>query len=415
MADVTVICKRTVVSTTPIQPGKFHNLSVLDRIMEPYNLRLVFYYQTPVELELGKATKKLSESFSEMLTSFPMVTGRLQKTPQGNWKVKCNDAGVRTIEARAKGSVEDWLKGVDGEKELKLVYWEDMFHKPYFWSTFYLQITDCTHMLADAICATMLVKAWADMTLCGKFTPPNAHLLPFRSNKDVNCLDLMNYYKESTAIISPSTKRYTATTFMFGEEMVKKCMDEARTDEPFVALASLFWLSVSKVKGRNWGAMNMSICVDRRKALGLDKGFFGNCMIFNRVFGEEIKEFGLMNAANAVKDGIEMMGSEGVMDLIEWLESNTGKINGPDDFVCANWEGVDSYSTVFESGVKPVRVSYYFEGVSGEGQVLILPCCDGGLSRVAMVTLREDEAVKLCEQTLILRFSPTILMGEKKN
>ena len=77
-----------------------------------------------------------------MLSGFPMVTGRLERKEEGEecWVVKCNDAGVRMVEARGKGSVEDWLKSVDREKELQLVHWEDMFHKFYFWSTFYVQV-----------------------------------------------------------------------------------------------------------------------------------------------------------------------------------------------------------------------------------------------------------------------------------
>jgi hypothetical protein len=54
--------------------------------------------------------------------------------------IKCNDAGVRMVEARIKGSVEDWLKSVDREKERMLAHWEEMYHKPYFWSTFYVQV-----------------------------------------------------------------------------------------------------------------------------------------------------------------------------------------------------------------------------------------------------------------------------------
>jgi hypothetical protein len=36
--------------------------------------------------------------------------------------------------------VEEWLRNVDREKELELVYWEDMLEKPYYWSTFYVQV-----------------------------------------------------------------------------------------------------------------------------------------------------------------------------------------------------------------------------------------------------------------------------------
>ncbi|KAM1089333.1 hypothetical protein ACFX19_017322 [Malus domestica] len=56
--------------------------------------------------------------------------------------IKCSDVGVRMIEAKARGSLEEWLTNVGREKELMLVYWEEMYHKPYFWSTFYVQLTE---------------------------------------------------------------------------------------------------------------------------------------------------------------------------------------------------------------------------------------------------------------------------------
>ncbi|KAG5562721.1 hypothetical protein RHGRI_005447 [Rhododendron griersonianum] len=79
MSDqITSLCKRTVVSTTPVQPEKFHHLSALDRVMEPNRLiQMVYYYRTPPGRAVGAVTKKLRESISELLNSFPMVAGRL--------------------------------------------------------------------------------------------------------------------------------------------------------------------------------------------------------------------------------------------------------------------------------------------------------------------------------------------------
>ncbi|XP_073050952.1 uncharacterized protein [Primulina eburnea] len=122
--------------------------------------------QLPVVRKVGVRTMMLRELISEMLTSFPVVVGRLLKSPEGLWMVKCNDAGLRMLEARARMTLNEWLRNVDREKELKLVHWEEMFHKPYFWSTFYVQITEfgtgglaidlsCTHLLSDPKCATM--------------------------------------------------------------------------------------------------------------------------------------------------------------------------------------------------------------------------------------------------------------------
>lgn len=171
------------------------------------------------------------------------------------------------------------------------------------------------------------------------------------------------------------------------------------------------------------GLVGMSICLDVREALGLDCGFFGNCMLYNKVNAHAAGDLRdndneLTQAVKAVREVVSKMDGEGVMDLIEWLEDNDmnmmngGAMMNGRDLVCASAERVDPYLAVFEDGVKPIRVSYYVEPVLGEGQVLILsaPPQEGPLSRVAMVTLPVDEAIKLCEHDLISHLSPTILM-----
>ncbi|KAK4435807.1 hypothetical protein Salat_0744200 [Sesamum alatum] len=118
MAEVSFICKRTLSSTKPVQPGQFSPLSILDQVMERNHLRVGLYYGLQTRRRAGELTKKLRESMSDMLSTFPVVTGRLLRTSEGDWTTKCNDAGVRMVEARAEGSVDEWLKNVDREKEL---------------------------------------------------------------------------------------------------------------------------------------------------------------------------------------------------------------------------------------------------------------------------------------------------------
>ncbi|KAL6313077.1 hypothetical protein AAG906_006627 [Vitis piasezkii] len=383
MADISYICKRTVVSTKPVQPGKTHPLSALDRAMEHNRVRIVYYYRTPPGREVGEVTKRLRETISEMLTSFPMVTGRLQRNEEGQWVVKCNDAGVRM-----------WLKSVDREKELKLVHWEDMFHKIYFWSTFYVQLTEfeegglaigfsCTHLLADPICATMIIKAWADTSLLGEMpNPPLFHsslplIRPVNSINHNPYTHLINHYKSSLDNSTPVTNtKYTTIALLF--------------TNPMVQASGLFWTCISNVKGRREGLVNMSICLDMRKILGLDEGFFGNCMVYNAVHG-----------------GISM---DMKYQKLLWLHEDdrfSVLMGGCDHLICTNLEDVEPYSAMFEEGYAPVRVSYHIEPVSTEGQVLILPAPpeEGPLSRVVMVTLPENEVVKLCKDVLVLSFS----------
>ncbi|CAN6721156.1 unnamed protein product [Malus baccata var. baccata] len=443
---ITFICKRTVVSTKPVQAGKTYPLSVLDRHMEVNHLRMVLYYpSTGLPTKPGEITTKLRESLAVTLTNYPIITGRLQKNDKEQWMIKCNDAGVRMIEAKARGSLEEWLRNVDREKELMLVYWEEMYHKPYFWSTFYVQLTEfedgglaiglsCTHLLADQTCATMFIKAWADTTLFSKMThPPFFYPLPTRrpGNRKLNqkpYTALINHYKTSISkSIHIVDAKHTTVTLVFSDDMVRACIAIAQpidgTDKssptPFEALSGLFWVCISKVKGIRNGLVDMSIRMDMRKVLGLDKGFFGNCMVYNKVHLEGFQEDNLSQAASSIGEVMAKMDREGIMDLIEWLvckdDRSQSFMNGC-DLICASLEGVDPFSIIFEDVIAPIRVSCYVEPVFGLGQVLILPAKpgDGELSRVVMVTLPRDEAIKMCEHDLILRLSPTILMDVNK-
>ncbi|PRQ26829.1 putative vinorine synthase [Rosa chinensis] len=244
MAEVRIICTRTVVSTRPVQVGKCHALSVLDRIMEKKHLRMVLYYPSMGVTEPGEVTRRRRESISGELISFPIMTGRLERNERGQWSAKYNDAGVRMVEARAEGTLEEWLRNVDREKELMLVYWEEMDHHPLFWSTFYLtEFEDGglaiglsgTHLLADLTSATVFLKAWADTSFPGQMLqPPLFHPLPPRrpGNRTPDhrpYTSLINHYKYSIKkSMHPANKKHTTVAFAFSESMVRACIAMAQ-------------------------------------------------------------------------------------------------------------------------------------------------------------------------------------------
>ncbi|CAN1249777.1 Protein ECERIFERUM 26-like [Linum perenne] len=466
---VTYICKRTVVSTKPVQPGKQHSLSVLDRLMgDSSHLKIVYYLRTPPDhkYESGEITKMLRESVSETLNFFPIVTGRLLKEQDGNkWMIRCNDAGIRMVEATAQGSVDQWLSHVDRDKEMKLLHWEPMFHKPYFWSTFYIQVTEferggvaiglsCFHLLLDPVCATMFIKSWADIASHGKLiAPPFFHALPspkpFHKLSTSTNANLINHYQNTAAtyqtnpdLISQkqgnttmTSSSFTTISFSFTDSMVRSCMDMARTPtgSPFEALTGLFWLILSKVKCKTDKLMDMSICLDARQVLGLDRGFFGNCMIHNKVqycsSGGELSLVSLPTAAAAIGEAVEeIMDPSSVMSLIEWLKCNdigddgqerfepVSPMNGGDcELVCIGLEGVEPYSVKFGDGFEPVQVSYHVEPIGdGKWHVVILPGNVGGggeMGRVVMVTVPKELVGNLCGNELIRDLSPSIVMG----
>ncbi|KAL8166479.1 hypothetical protein V2J09_007978 [Rumex salicifolius] len=445
---INYICKRTAIGTKAVKPGQTHPLSALDRIMEAHHIRAVYYYRTPVVRPIGATAKRLKESLAETLNHFPAMCGRLVRNDAGDWSVKCNDAGVRMVEARAKGSVETWLESVSHEDELLLVLWEDMFHISYCWSTFYVQLTEfeegglalglsCTHLLADPITLSSFMKAWADTTFHKKILDPAFfHPLPPRRLIEMGPKarpkpDLISHYNsvlQNQASLTPKTTK--TVTLLFSEEMVQACIDMARFDpaqpdpSPFQSLVGLFWAVINRVKKERaeYGLIGMSICTDVRKALRLDKGFFGNCMVYTKVDGEGLDSGNVGQAARAVGQAIDRVDSEGVKDLIEWLETheirdnlhrnpNLPRIDGGDHIICMDLEKTNLYSFQFDSDFETLKASYYVEPLFGPGRVLVLPSppSKGQLSRMVNVTLPGDEIQKLCNDDVILSLFPSIL------
>ncbi|GAB2233503.1 hypothetical protein Droror1_Dr00002726 [Drosera rotundifolia] len=447
MATMTRISLRTVVSTMPVQLGRLYPLSVLDRLMENHHIRIVHYYKSLRGTTTTEVASRMRETIMETLMCFPIMTGRLVRSEEDRkWMIKCNDCGVRIVESSAQGSVESWLQSVDQEKELQLAFWEDMHSEPYYCATFYVQITafeegglalglSCSHLLADPISSSLFLKSWADVSLTGKVLgPPFFYPLPQRrpintSPAHKSSTHLINRYRSIKQSLNPSPnlipiQKFKTITLSFTEQMVQACIDLAKVHDdtpagpspsPFQALVGLLWACISKAKGMTDGLMDVSICVDTRKVLGLDKGFFGNCMVYSKLHGENIDVTNISQAAKATGDAMSTMDNNSVIDLIEWLEENDDQMSPPasmdgHDLVFVNLESVDAYSVVFGQCEEPLRVSCYVTPVNAKGKVVVLPSpgAEGPLSRVAMVTLPEDEAARLCEDPLISKFSRTL-------
>ncbi|CAH2077204.1 unnamed protein product [Thlaspi arvense] len=444
---VRFICKRTVVSTKSVEPGQLYRLSVFDHVMEPNHIRLVYYYRSSKTREPGEITKKLRESLAYTLNCYPIITGRLVKDIDGTddlnkrWKVKSNDAGVRMVEARATGTVEDWLRSVNREEELKLVHWEDIYHLPYYWSTFYVQVTEfesgglaiglsCSHLLADSVCAMMFIRAWADLTLArNMMAPPLFHSLPprrFTNHRLISNNQLLSHYIKSCALMAtPSSNvaedRMVTITLLFPNPMVLAGDNEPGVSA-FEILSGLFWVCVSRAKGARNGFMDMSLCLDVRKLLRLDQSYFGNCMVYHKVhYSKPVKikdRLLLSHAVGEINNITKRLDYDTVMDLVEWLSSNNNTISNGSDLVCTNLENMaNSRPMMFEKDLILSHVSCYVEGpVAGGGQVIVLPSpsCEGPTSRVVMVSLPQREMVKVVEDELLLSFSPILLMDYTK-
>ncbi|GAU11618.1 hypothetical protein TSUD_346100 [Trifolium subterraneum] len=151
---VTLESKLTVVSSRPVKSGKTHKLSGVDHRMGYHTLHLIFYYKNQEKWFESFELDPLRESLSEVLSIYPTVTGRLarEKEEDGDWEVKCNDAGVRVIKANVDCTIDEWLSSsASGSDEKQLIAWDDMPRDTSTWSPFRIQpekVYDQNHSLS---------------------------------------------------------------------------------------------------------------------------------------------------------------------------------------------------------------------------------------------------------------------------
>ncbi|EHA8590810.1 protein ECERIFERUM 26-like [Cocos nucifera] len=390
---VTVFAKSTAVSATPVRPGKTYPLSSLDHLMGRHTLHLVFYYRPGPTLDRDG----LKESLSEVLSHYPAVTGRLNRGEDGGWIVKCNDAGVRLLDARASVTLEEWLGSASAEEEMELAYWEPMGDDPSIWSPYYIQITEfedkafaiglsCTHMHADPTCATLLVRAWADShrRACIAYAP----------------------------FLHPSS-----ATFRFSDLAVKSLLADLQPEaSPFSALAALFWSRIARAAGVPPGPGDLTLVVDIRKRMHapLPHGFYGNALHFSRARADLAAR--VARVADELGRHVAGLQEEEIWAAAEWAHDRRQRgeeafqMYGP-ELTCFALDHVMAYGAAFEEGEggRPAHVSCRVGGAEGEGLVVVLPAAEEGAARTVMVTLPEEVAKAICRDDAILRYGPTVM------
>lgn len=116
-------------------PGHCHPLTALDHVM---GLHIIYYYRDNIFRHFDLDPSRVS--LLEVLSLYSLVIGQLVRDGNGNWQVKCSDAGVRVIKARVGTTLDEWLTFADGLEEKALAVWDDMPDDPNTWSPFRVQV-----------------------------------------------------------------------------------------------------------------------------------------------------------------------------------------------------------------------------------------------------------------------------------
>ncbi|XP_027107393.1 protein ECERIFERUM 2-like [Coffea arabica] len=443
----------TVVSSKPTAPGRVHKFTALDHAMGFHTGHIVFYYRrNPIRdgASMENDLDNLRISLSELLCLYPPVTGRLGRGADGNWEVKCNDAGVRMLKANVCATLDEWLRYANAAEERDLTVWEDLPDDPHIWSPFRIQINDfnCgglavaisfTHMHADFTSATLLIKSWAEIHRHEPVAHPPIFNLPSVINESAAYRRSSSMFSETNSEFEIPSVRMGRATFKFSEAKIRQCLSKVHEScpdaTPFDVLAALFWSKITRLKSPACDDDNkcsLSMCIDLRKRErdSIPYGYFGNALHFSKlsVNAEELQSDRLAYIAGLVHQHVGSIRDEEFWANVAWLESHKkegGQYPPPFqlfgcELTCLSMEntisseGSFTYAAMFKQNEKPIHVSYHIGNVGGEGLILVMPSPEEGLARIVMVTLPEEQIVKLCEDQTILGLQPSMLLNGKQ-
>lgn len=91
----------------------------MDLVMKLHYLRIVYYFKTPTFD--GFTILKIKETMFNWLNNAYITCGRFRRADSGRPFIKCNDSGVRVIEAKCRLSLDEWLESKDDSKHKLLV------------------------------------------------------------------------------------------------------------------------------------------------------------------------------------------------------------------------------------------------------------------------------------------------------
>ncbi|RDY08043.1 Protein ECERIFERUM 2, partial [Mucuna pruriens] len=422
---VTLTSKLTVVSSKPVSSGKAHTLSALDRAMGSHTLHVIYYYKNEDKL-FGESfdLDPLRESLCEVLTMYPTVTGRLGRGVDGEWEVKCNDAGVRIIKASVDATLDQWLKYASGSEENLLIAWDHMPHDPTTWSPFRIQINSfegggvaigvsCSHMVADLTFVASFVKSWTEVHRHLPISHPPL-LVPLPSHHAAT---------SSTKAGSPRNMTMAMATFKFSSSSMKEGISKVHATcpnaTPFDFLAALFWTRIARLKPpkTNDQTHSLTFCTDFRSVLkaSLPVGYFGNALHFSKLWQrvEDVESGQLGGIVSAVHRHLGGISEE---EILSSMEGNC--VYGPElTCVCMEHLVVEEdnesllYAAMFGNDEKPVHVSCRVGNVEAEGMIMVMPSWEGGFARTVTVMLPEEEVAELTKDEVIMELQPAMVLA----
>ncbi|KAK2988991.1 hypothetical protein RJ640_013982 [Escallonia rubra] len=395
-----------------------HVPSNMDLAMKLHYLRGAYYFGS--QAFQGLTIKKIKEAMFKWLNHYYVACGRFRRSESGRPFVKCNDCGVRIIEAECDRTVEEWLEMKDLISQQKLLYPNQVIGPELQFSPQVLiQITrfkcggaslglSWAHVLGDAFCAAEFIDMWGKFMAGHQLSaqsyekPGNQLLLsPEKHLEDPLSVKRVAPVEDHWIVGNSKTKMETYS-FHVSSTQLSRLQAEicGRNDDfrfpPFESLCAVIWQSIAKVRKR---AEPKVVTICRSDPHDKVKAMLRNSQVIGVVSAD-------FPTAEAHAEDLALLITEKLVDDRRKIEAAVESEKGLSDLVMyganltfVNLEDANFY-TLELHGQKPLYVSYAVDGIGDEGVVLVLrtpkDSSEGGGfcgGRIVSITLPENEVV----------------------
>uniref|UniRef100_A0A2P2L8L2 Transferase family protein n=1 Tax=Rhizophora mucronata TaxID=61149 RepID=A0A2P2L8L2_RHIMU len=117
----------------------------VDLAMKLHYLKGVYFFGSQESQDM--TITRIKESMFHWLNDYYMVCGRFRRSDTGRPYIKCNDCGVRVVEAQCDKTVDEWLELKDRSLDHLLVYHLPIGPELTLSPPLYVQVTFFTMLL----------------------------------------------------------------------------------------------------------------------------------------------------------------------------------------------------------------------------------------------------------------------------
>ncbi|GMI64895.1 ECERIFERUM 2 [Hibiscus trionum] len=395
--------------------NKDFELTNLDLAMKLHYIKGVYFFQS--EAAQGLSVHDLKGPMFQCLEQYFTASGRIRRSETGRPFIKCNDGGVRIVEARCDKTIDEWL-AMARNSDHSLAYDQVLGPDLGFSPLVFVQFTwfkcggisvglSWAHVLGDAFSASNFINSWGKIA-AGKQIPSKVNNPAEKSNFPT----FVSRKPFSLKKVDPVGDRwFTANTckmvthsfHITGKQLqhhttTSSVHDPARTDKisDFEIVSAIIWQSLSKVRTDS-GPRTITICSNNPLVRdGETMTLPINGMILSTVEVDFcVSKVEIAELAKLIADK-RMPENDLIEDLISGKEEKSDFIVYGANLTFVNLEGANLYGLELK-GLKPLFVNYMVNGVGAEGTVLIFPSNgkDDDNGKMVTMTLPEDQIEKL--------------------